>query len=235
MIIALLGVSSLAELFESNNYVEVERPTACPRCKANDPFWRHDSFKRTAIEGELTARIRVQRFLCRVCGLTVSCLFAFLIPYRQFTAAVVATAVEKYGTEKTTYRHEAEELSALDCDDAPRPSHVQVFRWVDCIAKKSAHLLLQMQRELVMQGSAKDLESAPGGSCPNAIKAHSVEKAHILNHSFEVVQLARLLLAKTSLSTLHAHFLSAVESLQAIFSGRTVRLTAPQKMKHVAF
>lgn len=235
MIIPLLGVSSLSELFESDRSVTVPRPTVCPRCEARDTFWQHDSFKRWAIEGELRVQIKVPRFLCHDCGLTISCLLVFLIPYRQFTAPVVAVVVENYSTKKTSYRKEADAVVVLDSEDTPSPSHNQIFRWVDCLARKSAHLLLQIQKELVMRGSAKELEDSASGSCPNALKAHTLLKATALNHSLELVQLAGMLLIKDSLSTLHAHFLSEVESLQEIFSGRALRLTAPQNVGQVVF
>lgn len=235
MIIPLLGVGSLTELVESNLSMEVPSPVGCPKCKTARKLWRHGSFERLAIEGDRTAQIKVQRFLCAACGCTVSALFAFLVPYRQFTSAAIGTASENYATTKTTYRREAEELSVLDSDKTPRPSHSQVFRWVACVAKRSGQLLLHLQKEFVMQGRDAELENATTKSfCPNAAKAHSKSKASSLNDARELLQLSGMLLpAKHSLSSLHAYFLTAVESLQAIFSGRFPQLANPQRMRHV--
>src|SRR5580692_8293987 len=96
MIIPVSVPSTLVEYLKVKDQIDVPRPASCPKCAATNTFWRHDHFERKAMEGELTGSVRIQRFLCRACGLAVSCLFAFLVPYRQFTAAIVAKAVEGY-------------------------------------------------------------------------------------------------------------------------------------------
>lgn len=236
MIIPVFGLATLAEYLKVKDQIEVPRPVQCPGCKESGTFWKHDFFERQAIEGEVRALVRIQRFLCRACGLAVSCLFAFLVPYRQFTAAMVAKACEVYACEETTYREEAEELSVLNSEDPPEPSHAQVFRWVNCLAQKSEQLLYQLQKEFVMRGDVEKLEIAVLDNCPNACKAQSLEKAKVLNQACELVHCTRLAFAVNNpLAELHAHFLKAVESLQAAFSGREPKLSNPQTMKQVIF
>jgi len=235
MIIPVIGLATLAEYLKVKDEIEVPRPVHCPRCKESGTFWKHDCFERQAVEGELRATIRVQRFLCRVCGLAVSRLFAFLVPYRQFTAAMVAKACEVYACEETTYRQEAEDLSVLNSEGTPKPSHAQVFRWVNCLARRSEHLLFLSQKEMVMQGNLEKLDVTLH-DCPNAYKAQSLEKAKALNGTGELMQLAKFALRVSNpLLQLHAHFLRAVESWQAIFSERPLKLSNPQTMKHVIF
>ncbi len=236
MIIPVFIVSTLAEYLKVKDEINVPRPEICPKCRESNTFWRHDYFERQAIEGELNSKVKIQRFLCRACGLAVSCLFTFLVPYRRFTAAVVSRACQDYAFKETTYRQEAEELSVLNSEATPKPSHAQVFRFVDCLARKSEHLLFHLQKELVMQGKLEKLAIAGSSNCPNAYKTQSREKAKALNHVCELVQYAGLAFAASNqMAELHAHFLQAVESWQVIFSLRALRLSNPQTMKHLIF
>lgn len=231
MILPVFEPASLAEYIKSGA-PEPQRPETCPRCGGRHTFWRHDSFERQAFEKELTATVRIQRFLCRNCGLTVSCLFAFLIPYKQATAAVVAEAAFEYGTKRTTYRALAEELDDLDSEAATRPSHTQAFKWIESICSKSEYLLQQIQKEAVMLGGSDLLQNLVGVVCPNARKAHSSEKSKRLNALAEVIHHAHQLLG-ARLFELQSYFLRGVESLQAIFCDRVIGLLAPHRTKHV--
>jgi hypothetical protein len=236
MIIPVFAPSTLVEYLKLRDEIEVSRPALCPECEASETFWRHGFFERQAVEGELSVKVRIQRFLCHACGLAVSCLFAFLVPYRQFTATIVAKAVEDYASEETTYRREAGELSALNSEGTPKPSHAQVFRFVDCLARKSEHLLFQLQKELVMQGNLEKLEMTGQGQCPNAYKAQSLDKAKSLNYTSELMQLAGIAFAMGNpMAELQAHFFKAVESWQAVFSVRALKLSNPQTMNHLIF
>jgi hypothetical protein len=231
MILSVFDPASLAEYIKLGA-PEAPRPLICPVCGTSEPFWRHGHFNRQAFEGELSATVKIQRFLCSACGLAVSCLFAFLVPYRQATAALVARAVSDYGISRTTYRNEAGELSKLESEAPPKPSHGQVFRWVKSICDKAEGLLLQVQKEVVLLGRIELLEDTTGVVCPNAVKAHTIEKARSLNRVAELIQQTALLVSG-GLLELQTHFLSQVESLQAIFCDRFIRLFTPQKVKHV--
>lgn len=224
MIIPVLGPSTLQEYVDRGEPA-APRPDVCPKCQSSESFWRHDSFDRRAIEGELSK-------LSHVCGLAASCIFAFLVPYRRATAAVIARAVSDYSLSETTYREEAEELSQLNSDTTPEPSHGQVFRWVATASEKAGQLLLQVQKELVMGGQ---VEAVQGGGCPNAYKAHTVKKAMALNELAELAHLAGLLMGTGGLRDLQAHFLTEVESLQAICAGHRLQLANPQRMQHMIF
>jgi hypothetical protein len=231
MILPVFEPASLAEYIKSGAR-QIPRPQMCPRCGAKESFWKHDSFEREAFEGELSASIRIQRLLCRACGVTVSCLFAFLVPYKRATAALIAQAATDYGTKRMTYREEAEQLSPLESEEPPTPSHSQVFKWVQSLCCRSEYLLLQAQKEIVLVGSVGSLDNIVGGQCPNAKKAHTIEKARMLNALAELICASKLF-EDGCLRKLYTYFLSHVESLQAIFCERLIRLLAPQRMKHV--
>lgn len=233
MILPVFKPATFAEYIKSGA-PEVPRPLICPGCGTEGSFWQHDSFKRQAFEGELSATVKIQRFLCSACGLTVSCLFAFLVPYKRATAALIAQAATDYATTKRrTYRQEATELSELGSEAPPQPSHAQVFRWVRSVCKKAEGLLLQVQKEAALLGRFDVLESTASVGCPNAWRAHTIEKARSLNQLAELIQRAALLVSGGNLLELQTHFLSQVESLQAIFCDRFIRLFTPQKVKHV--
>jgi hypothetical protein len=236
MIIPVFEPATLAEYIKLGA-PQAPRPSLCPKCRECESFWRHGSFERLAIEGMLEASVRIQRFLCHICGLAVSCLFAFLVPYRQATASLVAQAVTEYAGSPTTYRQTAEEMSPLESTSPPKPSHSQVFRWVQGVANKAERLLLQVQKELLLQGRADDVQNMIGVPCPNAHRAHSICKAVLLNRLAELLQFANLLVGENSnsMTALHSNFLSQVESLQVILSERVIRLANPQTMKHVVF
>ena len=234
MIIPIFEPATLAEYIKLGA-PPAPRPSMCPQCRALGSFWRHDHFERSAFEGTLEARIRIQRFLCHACGLAVSCLFAFLVPYRQATASLVAQAVTAYAGTPTTYRQTAEDVSPLESSAPPQPSHSQVFRWVQGIANKAEHLLLQVQKELLLRGRGDDVQRMVGVRCPNAHRAQSIRKAASLNSLAELLQFANLLVGEGALSALQTKFLSQVESLQVIFSERVIRLANPQNVKHVIF
>jgi transposase-like protein len=235
MIIPIFVVKSLAEYQEKYEQIEVPRPEGCGRCRWKSALWRHGSFNRTATEGEIEVRIKVQRFLCPACGRTASCLFAFLIPYRRFTAAVFAEAVSSYSTKETSYRQLAGGLSALVDSGPPKPSHSQVFGWVKNTCRKVESLLLEIQKELVMTGRTDDVEQLRTRLCPNAKKAKTEAKVRALNHLSELVSATTLLLANNNLAELHTHFLQCVESLQEIFTQRAFELATPQRTKHGIF
>jgi len=234
MIIPIFEPATLADYIKLGA-PPAPRPSVCPECGERGSFWRHDHFERSAFEGVLEARVRIQRFLCHACGLAVSCLFAFLVPYRRATASLVAQAVTKYAGTPTTYRQAAEEVSPLESTATPKPSHSQVFRWVQGVAIKAEHLLLQVQKELLLLGRSDDVQRLVGVHCPNAHRAHSIRKAASLNSLAELLQFANLLVGDGALSALQANFLSKVESLQVILSQRVIRLANPQNMKHVVF
>jgi hypothetical protein len=61
-----------------NPFDMVPRPVVCRACSRQDGFYRHGTYERYVSR----YRIKVARFRCKHCGLTVSMLPDFALPYR---------------------------------------------------------------------------------------------------------------------------------------------------------
>jgi hypothetical protein len=102
------------------------------------------------------------------------------VPYRRFSAEVIAAGIEAYASKEIAYRDLSTDLSEMelaepemdvraeelcgkllevsppkkadDVDEPPcRPSYTTVFGWVDFACKRTESLLLQLQKELVQE------------------------------------------------------------------------------------
>ena len=239
-IVAVPQVRSLAEYDKRAGNVAVERPRRCenPACEGSDCFWRHTGYKRKAREGELSVVVTIERFLCKYCGLVISCLFDFLIPYVIFTASLVSSVVQEYASRATSYRDLSGNSSPLtteaDGAEIQRPSHVQIFRWVQRLAGQTRVLLTHAQR-LALQAGA-EMSRNDLLACPNGWKAFTEKKQQ------ELDELLRLLVQSTRCSGsgfvapvdwLHRYFLQSRSFCRAILSGRKLKLSAQQRAKHV--
>jgi hypothetical protein len=236
-IVAVPQVNSLAQYVARSEEVVVERPCRCQNeaCGRTGGFWKHTGYKRKAREGELSVELTIERFLCKYCGLVVSCLFDFLIPYVVFTANLVGKVVQEYGSEQTSYRTLSGSNDSLSEDGAgPRPSHVQVFRWVKRVASQSRVLVGYVQRLAVQ----KRIEMCRDELfvCPNGWKAFTKNKQDELDHLLQLlVQSARCCGSGPTIATdwLHRYFLQSRSFCRAILSGRELKLSAQQRAKHM--
>ena len=93
------GTSNENGLKKKHTYLVPERPTMCPDCQAKNSFWVKAYYFRWFVEGDIEDVLPVPRYICRWCHLVVSILFAFLVPYRQFTKQIIAEGVEKRPAE----------------------------------------------------------------------------------------------------------------------------------------
>jgi len=238
-IVAVPQVTSLAEYATQAGRVPVERPSKCenPVCGRVNGFWRHTGYKRTAREGDLLVELRIERFLCKHCGLVVSCLFDFLIPYVVFTASLVGAVVQEYGCVPTSYRNLSGNNTSLhsaeDGAAGPRPSHVQIFRWVRRVAVQSNVLLMHVQKFAVQ--AELEMYSSDLLACPNGWKALTKRKRHELDN------LLRLLVQSgrcsgsglvSPVDWMHRYFLQSGSICRAILSGRGLKLSTQQRAKH---
>lgn len=213
------------------------RPEACPECGAENSFWSKGYYFRWAVDEEYEVLIPVPRYRCRFCCLTVSLLFGFLVPYRQFTADTIGRGVQDYIETSVSYREEAGTIAGDD-RDVQRPNHSQVARWVSLFCDKSAdRLAVVLQRACVQVGKEDRLNNVGDSVCQNALRAHTVKKALRLNCAKRVLALAGILL-KPSLNlvkALHSYFASFVQPVSSILTGRGIRLFTPQSLQHVIF
>jgi hypothetical protein len=223
------------DLKKKHKYLVPARPTECPACSAQDSFWVKAYFFRWAVEAELEEVLPVPRYICKWCGLVVSVLFAFLVPYRQMTAATVGKAVQEYLVERTSYRAVAGAVSGSS-DKVQRPNHSQVWRWVELFAgKAAAGLNARLQRACIQYGKESGVGAIHETVCPNACMASTPEKTRKLNSGTRLVGLVRLLLERSEnvVAELQACFAIRVQPACSILTGRGVSLFTPQSSHHL--
>lgn len=194
--IPLKNSSSVVEFFKQCGRVEIPRPQECfyEKCRLKEPLRMNGSYARQVIYWGLFFLVRILRFRCRRCGKTVSCPYGWLVPYRRFSAEVIAAGIEAYARAETTYRDVSTDLSDLElaepemdvraeemckkvvaesaaaqADDAEelpcRPAYNTVFRWVDFTCRRTEALLMQLQKELVQERKrGKEVAQLPAES-----------------------------------------------------------------------
>jgi len=108
--------SSTRRFMEVNGEVEVERPEECVNadCQLKEPLWKHGGYLRQVLYWGFAFLVYIWRFRCRRCGKTVSRPYQWLVPYRRFTAEVLATGIERYADVLTSYRDVGGELADLE-------------------------------------------------------------------------------------------------------------------------
>jgi hypothetical protein len=180
--IPLKNSSSVVEFFKQGGKVEIPRPEQClyAKCGLRQPLRKNGSYARQVIYWGLCFLVQILRFRCRRCGKTTSCPYGWLVPYRRFSAEVIAASIEAYASMEVAYRGVSADLSDLELvepemdvreeelyenvfeggaakqvggvDEPPcRPAHTTVFGWVDFACKRTEALLLQLQKELVQE------------------------------------------------------------------------------------
>lgn len=221
-------------LVREGGFLVPERPKACRACGAAGSLWVKGYYTRKAVEGDRQEEILVPRYECSLCWVVISILFAFLVPYRQFTIQTLEQATQEYLMSNATYRSVAGELAGV-VDDTHRPNHSQVWRWVNDFALKSARFLMTvLQRACVDAGKELSLTGVSQHVCPNSKKAHTAPKARALNCAVRVLAMAQHLLETSTelLQPLQAYFASFVQNPLSIFTGRGVRLLSPHNLHH---
>jgi hypothetical protein len=168
MIIPVIGIGSLIEYKKHEHSLDqVTRPAVCPSCHCENCFWKHGSYLRRVFDGRSDVDVRINRYLCSRCDLTVSCIFSFLVPYAHFSPEIMANAVQQYAEVETSYVQKASDLSDMESDSAFKPSQAQVFRWVDTVSRKASGLTFALQKEFVMRGQDDQLNAIVHHTCPN--------------------------------------------------------------------
>jgi hypothetical protein len=231
------GTSNENGLKKKHTYLVPERPTMCPDCQAKNSFWVKAYYFRWFVEGDIEDVLPVPRYICRWCHLVISILFAFLVPYRQFTKQVIAEGVEQYILIETTYRKSAGMICGDD-DSNQRPDHSQVWRWVNIFAGRAAWKLnLVLQRLCVRAGKTEHLAGVHNNVCPNMLKAQSLEKVRKLNSGTRLLALAKLLfeLEDNFVATLQTYFVNFVHPPLSMLTGRGVKLCTPHSLQHMIF
>lgn len=233
---------SFQEYIDKRGLAELDKPKKCLNqlCLKQDGFWKHGSYERKAFEEENEQIIKVQRFICKYCRKTVSCLYVFLVPYRRFTAREIAGRIQKYLQTRNSYRDLAGILEPADSNnELLMPGHTTVWRWIGQFVHLAANnLFLQIQRLLVMAANqVSNLEESGQIQCPNGEKAKSTEKQEHLNIGTRLLKYGETLFGDQEhlVSRFYTRFLINAEKFLAILSGRHVVLLATHYTEHLIF
>jgi len=217
---------------KGNELLVPKRPDTCPDCSEKQSFWIKGYYFRWVVEGELAEVIPVPRYICKCCGLVLSVLFAFLVPYRQASLQSLVRGVQDYILRKTSYRKIASNIGNNE-DSIQRPSHSQIWQWVQLFATRSLqNLEIWMQRACVTAG--KDKQATPA-ICLNSIRAQSITKVRKLNSGRRLLALAWTLLEprRNLVHALQTYFTEIVQPPFSILTGRGITLTPPQSSNHI--
>jgi Domain of unknown function (DUF6431) len=84
------------------------RPAQCPLCQTSGPLRAHGFYCRTLVDVKYDGSIRVRRYLCLLCGRTVSLLPEFVLPYLRFAVQVIGLFLVSRLLYRRTLRGAAE-------------------------------------------------------------------------------------------------------------------------------
>jgi hypothetical protein len=83
------GIQQYVEDIRSHSAASRYRLERCPMCDQRHPLQAHGFYYRTLVDVEFDDEIPVRRYLCLVCGRTVSLLPQFALPYLRFGIAIL--------------------------------------------------------------------------------------------------------------------------------------------------
>lgn len=235
MIVTVSGPASLAEYVDAGGSVSVPRPGKCEEC-ASRKIWRHTGYSRMACDSDgRRESVWIERFRCGECGLVMSCLFEFLIPYVRYTLQVVAAWISQYiETAGMTY----EILGWSGNGD----EKTNAFRKVGLFSSLVEELMGSVQTEAMLNRPENVEMRRAESECPNSHRAHSAEKSAALNNAATLIAWCRELMqcAQSAgdeiLHSLHCYFMTTAESSRSILSGRKrLGLSNQQSLQRAIF
>lgn len=208
-VILAFHTESLKSYLENPYLVlEIERP--CPVCMTRS-LSRHGHVERWAYEaGEVRHLLRVFRMRCRPCGLTVTLLPDFLLPFTRYVATVVEAAATLYLTGAgscravalaitgTAVSDEVLRLSSLTDaveDLALKPSFQRIHAWVARLAEQAvtdvqaaaAWATTRVPTSTVVDHQTVPLDPPAVGPTRNAAKRAGLDAARMLVRIFAAV------------------------------------------------
>jgi len=70
------------------------RPSSCPQCRSKERLKAHGFYSRTIVDEAFDGLIRIRRYLCQACLLTVSLLPGWALPFMRFSIPIIAKTVK---------------------------------------------------------------------------------------------------------------------------------------------
>ncbi|MCL4532516.1 MAG: DUF6431 domain-containing protein [Actinobacteria bacterium] len=144
VIVAELGldVQHYAQQFPR---LRISRPRICPHCEALGRLVGHGSYPRNAVDPRRSIPIRIKRFLCPVCGKTVSVLPSFCLPWRHYQTATIQTVLDLRLRARSSWSTIRRRFEPFDL-----PTLITCREWVSTFARHSGvylqRLLVQLAR-----------------------------------------------------------------------------------------
>jgi len=224
MIIPVFGVKSIEEYL--TDIFVVELPEKCFDCGRN--LWRHGAYSRKALtlDGAPVA-VWIPRLWCPDCRVSISCLYEFLIPFKQYVLTVFWTYVNHVIEKSYSLREAAWSEEDGDREDAGA-SVSRAFRAMDEAGKWADQALRRMQEKLVEEGIKWDemelhVKSPVARSADKQRRLDLLAYANALYKRFWGDASAGLLLFWSRTSSRYAS------------SNLGYWLSAPQSLKHPPF
>lgn len=221
MILTVRGPATLADYLNCKDVPQVERPERCPK-GCHRPMWNHTGYERAAEDqGGNRGVVKIWRFRCGLCGLIVSCLYDFLVPYVIYTVECIAAWVGVYSEEDITY----DEMPwRMEAPETPRST---IFRHVARSIEQTKRVADEVQAEAMLAGNEQAEVATPDVVCPNSWKAWTAAKTANLDRMATLLMRARLLMMRQPawtgaaiLASVHRYFMTTAEELAEIFFQR---------------
>jgi hypothetical protein len=114
------------------------RPQGCPICDARCPLRAHGFYYRTLVDVEFDDVIPVRRYVCLVCGRTVSLLPQVALPYLRFAIAIIGLFLVARLLQGRTLREAARAASQ------PKMPYQRGQSWVRRFRAQAAALCLAL-------------------------------------------------------------------------------------------
>jgi transposase-like protein len=134
-----------------------ERPAACPRCQTAGRLIGHGFRPRKALAADQAFPLRIRRWRCKACGVTISMLPSFLLCHRWYLLAVIQACVLARLEGHASWR----EVSAA-CAVAGAPSLRTLKRWCRALAQQAPAWLAAILVTLAAHDPAAPLLDALG-------------------------------------------------------------------------
>jgi hypothetical protein len=162
---------------DQEKHQDSPRPGSCPGCGEKHCLIGHGFYQRKAQDEQRVYRIRVKRWLCKICHRSVSVLPNFLCPWRHYLVRVIHTVVTACFERSLNWKQVAQRST---CQGTPALRTMQ--RWCKAFAGYAPAWLAGVQTFLAQQDSPCTWLD-PQGEAPqpeNAATALLTASLHLL-------------------------------------------------------
>jgi hypothetical protein len=142
-------VHAYRDQFEQLNF---PRPAACPHCQVVGRMIGHGFYPRKALAVAQVYGVLLKRWLCEACHHTVSLLPSFLLRFRHYLLAVIASVVVTRFEDGASWVQVGQQCSV---NEAPSPR--TIGRWCEAFAEHAATWWAAVQQTLAEQDASSPL------------------------------------------------------------------------------